>query len=71
MTIIPGTLHEDIRTFVKVSPKFFLETEISRKNIVVRIKTKFYIQYFPENCSVCKTMWEKTVDSDRPQVTIQ
>jgi hypothetical protein len=43
-----------------------------RKKVVEKIlkKTHFMLSSLLKNLVVCKAMWENTVESDRPQLTI-
>ena len=69
MTIITGTLHEDLCVFVMISPWILLRMRKSQTTTVKSIKTHILasIPFFWKSCRY-EIMW-KTPEHDRPKTT--
>ena len=58
--------------FLQYFAELFSEWETFQTKVVEKIKRMFCIQEpSPQKSSIYKTMWQNTVEPDRPQITIQ
>jgi len=69
-TIITGTLHEALHTFLIISRSFLLRIRNISEIFVEKIQNTFYVQKpFSENRAFCEIMWKQFEEVDRPQLT--
>jgi hypothetical protein len=66
-TIITGTLHEDVFTYMTILAEFLLEWEMFRIKLVEETKTHFiFSNFFSENLTVCEKMPKNMAEAERP-----
>ena len=68
---VTGTVHEDLCSFVIISPEFSLECEMFQTHVVEKIKTRILcsVHFFSKIPAVYEIM-RKNVGPDRSQMAI-
>jgi len=71
MTRITGSLREDQHTFWSYLAQFCLELEVFRTKFVEKIETHHLCSTASfENRAVYVTVWENTLEPEKPQMTV-